>query len=61
MFVLIRLGIMAFSGWMWNVSRKSAWMMRCIPWLKLVTFFTALAMLVSLVLEIIIKMKVINS
>ena len=72
MLVLIRLVILVISGWVYNVTRKcvrrsvwlkrqSIWLIKIIPWLKVISVLTALAMLISLILEIIIKFKTIKS
>lgn len=60
MFVVARLVLVTVSGLFWNTTRKIEWIRKNTPWMIIFSFLTAVLTLISLVLEIVIKFKVIK-
>jgi hypothetical protein len=57
MFFIARLLVMFVAGLIWRTTRRVEWFMRTTPWLSVISFLVTLLTLVSLVLEIVIRIK----
>jgi hypothetical protein len=57
MFFLARVVILFASGWVWRATRRVEWVVRRFPWMPVLTFLVTVLSLVSLILEIVIRVR----